>query len=1279
MTGIRGDFQTIRKANKSFTEAEVAFKNNWVTYLDGILQLHTLRDSYESVSELLQIRKLCIDVARHQKALEEAEAEGKDTLKAEYFEVHDLWRCGGVLVGNTQFTRLPMVDEPVSLKISKFVPRFKPSIDSVSAIQVYLQTVAENINKDTINVLGIMNSKEELPISEGLKAVLNDIPGVTIHYEQMRKEKVLAMRDQFLKEKDLVLVQNLTNDDNLCQMLYRVLRRDTFLINGEENPDERIRPSTLFRVVSSHIHNNQKLDLVKWRPTQATTASTVVTCRDPSELELLKGTREQLPQRHKLVILASYPPVAGLKNLVKQWRREADKNQIYLVMVSDMDGLDQLPELDLAYNALLNGVWGDEYFTNYEERVSVDRGITLRSGRIGDLSSLHWAETGELSGPGVNVNVHYASIGVKDVKKASGLFPLRGEKEPTYGMDFSGVTDSGDRVMGLVASGAASARIRARPELMWPVPEHWSLEDAVTVPSAYAHAFYCFNMKVQFRRGYSVLVHGGTGALGQAAIAVALAHGCEVFATVSDIRKKRFLMKLFPDLKEDHIGNSRDASFGDMVRSLTNDQNCNIVISGAKGEFKNISLNCLSPCGILLDTEQLPSQEPYAFGMYFLTKERNYVPIDFGSMLRENNVEDMKTLQVLVSEGIARGYVRPLSRMLYMPEEVPRAFRLLAASRHRGRVVIKLQDKFMRAEPRITCSPELAHVVLCDAQSVGLQLAQRLIDRGARKLHLHCANPSKNLEIRVKEWESQGVKVQVSSEELSSKGIVSLLSESNSLGPVEGIYFIATDAVEKNVDKLAVVVANIDLAARKLCPSVRYFAIVNAVVNVGHKTCQSRARDGLPVTQLNIPALRKPDAIDQSVEGAISWRAALNALERALHIEIPENTEETATLLDLGMELAKVPSVAYFLKNMKHIVLPDDTIPEVTVQKIRELEELITGPVYPEIRGLDTFYRHVEPDEITATTDLTFLPTLKNSHIRSRPDEFDVNQTFLCLIPGMDGLHHCFETLCERVKLPAVILQPGLDNPHETDKELAQRYAKILMEKVKIRDHFYLLGYESGVSTVLEVAAILEEHGMTGTVFCVGNTPTEFRWLLNRILGETTTDEDLQNVLIRHMYNLMIGNDDGIDKAIQNLSTWQEKVEVCVRTLLGKVAHSAQYARHLIEVYYTKLVQARTYEVQPRVLKSKVVLLHASDLNADVSPAEDLQRFSEQPVSVHELKEPLVHATKDLRCANIINRYLSPEILQEFAESNRCEIYVLNAEDFMMNAEEAMAEMTINY
>lgn len=34
-----------------------------------------------------------------------------------------------------------------------------------------------------------------------------------------------------------------------------------------------------------------------------------------------------------------------------------------------------------------------------------------------------------------------------------------------------------------------------------------------------------------------------------------------------------------------------------------------------------------------------------------------------------------------------------------------------------------------------------------------------------------------------------------------------------------------------------------------------------------------------------------------------------------------------------------------------------------------------------------------------------------------------------------------------------------------------------LLNKIRLKDNFYLLGYEMGVPVVLEIAAILEKHG----------------------------------------------------------------------------------------------------------------------------------------------------------------------------------------------------------
>lgn len=55
-------------------------------------------------------------------------------------------------------------------------------------------------------------------------------------------------------------------------------------------------------------------------------------------------------------------------------------------------------------------------------------------------------------------------------------------------------------------------------------------------------------LKSRLVKGQSVFVTGGAGALGQAVIAVCLSLECTVFTTVSSMKKRSILLRLFPDL-----------------------------------------------------------------------------------------------------------------------------------------------------------------------------------------------------------------------------------------------------------------------------------------------------------------------------------------------------------------------------------------------------------------------------------------------------------------------------------------------------------------------------------------------------------------------------------------------------------------------------------------------------------------------------------------------------------------------------------------------------------
>lgn len=136
-------------------------------------------------------------------------------------------------------------------------------------------------------------------------------------------------------------------------MLYRVLPRDMFIINIAESTANDL-PSALCRVVSTHNVNNTKIALVKWRPVQTTLGTTVITVRSELELSNLTSTWTKLPQRHKVVVISPYPTIPGLKDFVKDRRKDSVRNQIYLIMTSEQESLDRLPELELPYSVLKN-------------------------------------------------------------------------------------------------------------------------------------------------------------------------------------------------------------------------------------------------------------------------------------------------------------------------------------------------------------------------------------------------------------------------------------------------------------------------------------------------------------------------------------------------------------------------------------------------------------------------------------------------------------------------------------------------------------------------------------------------------------------------------------------------------------------------------------------------------------------------------------------------------------------------------------------------------------
>ncbi|XP_025154781.1 fatty acid synthase-like [Harpegnathos saltator] len=252
--------------------------------------------------------------------------------------------------------------------------------------------------------------------------------------------------------------------------------------------------------------------------------------------------------------------------------------------------------LDLPINVLSPGnIWGSYRHLSLPppKLIPVQCGYVAQGIR-GDLSTICccWVE-GQISPKFKRKNIiHtiYATLNFKDIMIATGKLALksfqmiRRDIDSFLGFELVGYDGSGQRVMAMCPNRRISNVIINDHVMSWVIPDEWTFEDAATVPCLYATSCYALYEKGKIKKGDKVLVHLGTGGVGQAAIHLALYEGCEVFTTVGTLEKRQFVRETFPSILDDHIGNSRDISFEQMILEQTHGQGVDIVLNSLAEE-----------------------------------------------------------------------------------------------------------------------------------------------------------------------------------------------------------------------------------------------------------------------------------------------------------------------------------------------------------------------------------------------------------------------------------------------------------------------------------------------------------------------------------------------------------------------------------------------------------------------------------------------------------------------------------------------------------------------
>jgi NADPH:quinone reductase len=143
----------------------------------------------------------------------------------------------------------------------------------------------------------------------------------------------------------------------------------------------------------------------------------------------------------------------------------------------------------------------------------------------------------------VLVRVRAAGLNGGDMMQRRGLYPAPpGSPQDIPGMELAGEVAAlgegverfagGERVMAIVGGGAQAELVTVGERLLMPVPQALEWPAAGGLPEVFTTAHDALISQAELRSGEHLLVHGGAGGVGTAAIQLGRAVGARVTATV---------------------------------------------------------------------------------------------------------------------------------------------------------------------------------------------------------------------------------------------------------------------------------------------------------------------------------------------------------------------------------------------------------------------------------------------------------------------------------------------------------------------------------------------------------------------------------------------------------------------------------------------------------------------------------------------------------------------------------------------------------------------------
>ncbi|RFN48413.1 putative polyketide synthase [Fusarium flagelliforme] len=374
------------------------------------------------------------------------------------------------------------------------------------------------------------------------------------------------------------------------------------------------------------------------------------------------------------------------------------------------------------------------------------RPLKLEIGIPGLLDTLRFKDDPTFASPigpdEVDIRVAASGVNFRDIMVAMGQLV-----DNFLGCECSGIITQvganvthlqpGDRVCTWTL-GCYSTYVRNPATLVQKIPDEMTFEVAASLPIVYCTAYFAIIDTARLQKGESILIHAAAGGVGQAAIMLAKMVGAEIYATVGTADKRRFLIETY-GIPDDHIFSSRDSSFADGIRRMTNGKGVEVVLNSLAGELLRETWHCISMFGRFIEIGKRDIEINTKLDMTPFIRNVTFASVDLTVIFRHRKPLGAAALNS-VMELLRQNKVHEISPITTYPvSQIEDAFRVMQAGKHLGKLIITanaddLVKVLPKSEETLQLPADASYLLIGGLGGLGRATSAWLAEHGAKNL-----------------------------------------------------------------------------------------------------------------------------------------------------------------------------------------------------------------------------------------------------------------------------------------------------------------------------------------------------------------------------------------------------------------------------------------------------------------------------------------------------------------------------------------------------------------